>query len=199
MYKNYEAPNYLKDTIDHYSKIFDWNWPYRFFCTLTFQYQLSDKQGIEFASQHIRRFNKSLLGKHWKKHGALCIKGVAVLEHASIRKVVGEKRVPVSDRGSCHFHFLLNDHPSLDKDPNVALKQVTEAWERAARSINFRLTKKLVSKNGTDVQLFKTKGVYGYMLKESCNPTWRYQERLFLLDGEGLVALDLARLPMGTL
>jgi hypothetical protein len=191
MYQNYKVFDNQNVKVEKYIKLIDKYDPYRFFATLSFQYELTDKQGIKFASQHIRRLNKKLLGKYWKSHGGKCLTGVTTLEHANIRKRATKDGRPLKDRGTCHFHFLLHDHPSLDKDPNVALGQLTKAWEAAARSLNYRKTRKLVSKDGTDVQLFHTTGVYGYMLKEAWNPSWKRQERFFVLDGEGLIYVDL--------
>jgi hypothetical protein len=191
MYQNYKVFNNQDIRVEKYITILNSYWPYRFFATVSFQYKLTDKQGMEFASQHMRRLNKKLLGKYWKSHGIKCLTGVATLEHANIRKRITEDGRPIKDRGTCHFHFLLHDHPSLDKNPNVALRQVTEAWEAAAQSLNYKKTRKLVSKNGTDVQLFHTTGVYGYILKEARNPSWKHEERLFLLDGKGLIPIDL--------
>jgi hypothetical protein len=202
MYKNYKIYEDQNDRVKMYSNILDSYWPYRFFATLSFQYPLGDKQGIAFASQLVRRLNKKLLGKHWKSNEDIkCLTGAATLEHASIRKVVGDdvKRRPCRDLGSCHFHFLLHDHPRLDRDPNIALDQMTAAWGKAARSLNYTQTRKLVSVNGTNVQLFQTKGLYGYVLKEAKNPDWKNNERLFLMDSEGLVPIDLHAYSMSTL
>lgn len=185
-----------------YSNILDSYWPYRFFATLSFQYPLDDKQGIAFASQHVRRLNKKLLGKHWKSNDTIkCLTGAAILEHASIKKVIGKgiERRPCKDLGSCHFHFLLQDHACFDQDPNIALVQLTAAWKKAARSLNYTLRRKLVSVNGTNVQLFETKGLYGYVLKEAKNPDWKNHERLFLMDSDGLVPIDLGAYPISTL
>jgi len=202
MYKNYKIHENQHPKIIAYSNILDSYWPYRFFATLSFQYPLDDMQGIDFASQHVRRLNKKLLGKHWKSNEEIrCLTGAATLEHASIRKVIGKgmKQRLSKDLGSCHFHFLLQDHPCLDKDPNIALRQLTEAWQKAARSLNYTQTRKLVSVNGTDVQLFETKGLYGYVLKEAKNPDWKNHERLFLMDSEGLLPIDLREYSLSTL
>jgi hypothetical protein len=190
MYKNYKIFDNQLPKIEHYIDFIDQGWPYRFFATLTFQYKMTDAQGIMFASRHLKRFNKKLLGKRWQKLGLKCVTGIAVLEHAGVRKVAPNGRA-LKDLGSCHFHFLLQDHPIFHTDLEASLKQVTAAWEKAARSLNYKDTRKLVSFHGTDVQIFQTTGVYGYMLKEAKNHGWEHQERLFYVDREGLLHVDM--------
>jgi hypothetical protein len=189
MYKNYEIFKNQCAKVQKYIDFIDTNWPYRFFATLTFQFKLMDTQGIAFASEHIKRLNRRLLGRSWSKQGLQCLTGVATLEHASILKRSHDDHV-IKDRGSCHFHFLLHDHPCFDKNPDVALHQLTEAWEASARSLNYKVTRKLVSARGTNVQLFETTGVYGYILKEAKTPGWERQELLFYVDGKGLLYID---------
>lgn len=190
MHKNYKTYEYQSTKVEKYVEFIHKYGPYRFFATLSFQYKLNDYQGIDFASKFVRRLLKKLFGKHWKKHGVKCLAGLATLEHASILKRVGKESRRVKDRGSCHFHFLLHDHPCFDHNPDVALRQLTDAWEKAAHGLNYKATRKLVSANGTDVQLIQTNGIYGYILKEAKNPSWRNEERLFFLDGEGLLSID---------
>jgi hypothetical protein len=191
MYKNYKIFENQHPKLQKYIYFIDQGWPYRFFTTLTYQYALTDRAGIDFASELLKRFNRKLLGRNWKKKGLPCVTGVATLEHANILKL-DQNEQAIKDRGTCHFHFLLHDHPNLPKDPAAALQEVTKAWEASARSLNYRKSRKLVSKNGTDVQLFQTTGLYGYILKEAKNPGWEYQERLFYLDGKGLLHIDAA-------
>jgi hypothetical protein len=190
MYKNYEILINDDAKIQKYIDFIRLYGPYRFFATLTFQYALTDEEGIKHASEHIKRFLKKLFGRHWQKHGIACLTGIATLEHASILKQDKDSKRSIKDGGTCHFHFLLKDHPSLHKDPLAALRQVAEAWETSARSLNYKISRKLVSTHGTDVQLIQTDGIYGYVLKEGKNPVWKYQERLFYLDKEGLLAVD---------
>ncbi len=192
MYKNYEILIDRNAKIQKYIEFMRLYGPYRFFATLTFQYALTDEQGITHASEHIKRLQKKLFGRHWRKHGIPCLTGIATLEHASIFKQDKDSKAHIRDRGTCHFHFLLKDHPSLHKDPLAALQQVTEAWETSARSLNYKISRKLVSTHGTDVRLIETDGIYGYVLKEAKNPAWKYQERLFYLDKEGLLTVDAA-------
>jgi hypothetical protein len=189
MYKNYKVFENQHPKIQKYIDFVDQGWPYRFFATLTFQHALTDREGINFASEHIKRFNRRLLGRNWIRNALPCVTGIATLEHASIGKR-GRDGQAIKDRGACHFHFLLQDHLSLSKDPAVALREVTQAWATSARSLNYKSTRKLVSVHGTDVQLFQTTGVYGYILKEAKNPGWEHQERLFYLDGRGLLHVD---------
>lgn len=60
--------------------------PYRFFVTLTFQYLMpTDEEGISCASIFMGRLNKKLLGRRWREEGKH-LEGVAILEHANIRK-----------------------------------------------------------------------------------------------------------------
>jgi len=201
MYKNYKIYESQHPKVQKYMDFMDQGWPYKFFATLTFQYALTDRAGIAFASEHVKRFNRKLLGRNWSKQRLPCLTGMATLEHASILKRTHDGHA-IKDRGTCHFHFLLHDHPSFDKDPAIALHEVTQAWEASARSLNYKSTRKLVSVNGTDVQLFETTGVYGYILKEAWMPSWKYQERLFYLDGKGLLHIDASLVnaaPMRTL
>jgi len=191
MYRSYKIFENQDAKVQKYIDFIDQGWPYRFFATLTFQYRLSDSLGIAFASEHIKRLNKRLLGRSWSKRGLQCLAGVATLEHASILKHSYDGRV-IKDRGTCHFHFLLHDHPCFDRYPEAALHQLTDAWEASARSLNYKATRKLVSVHGTNVQLFETTGVYGYILKEAKTPSWEHLERLFYMDGEGLLHIDAA-------
>jgi hypothetical protein len=191
MYQNYKVFKNQHYRVQKYTKIIEGYGEYKFFATLSYQYKLTDTDGIEFASQHIRRLNKKLSGKFWRSHGIKCITGISTLEHADIRKRFSKDGRPLKDRGTCHFHFLLQDHGKLSSDPTLALRQMTEAWEAAARSLNFKKTRKLVSQNGTNVKLVDTTGVYGYILKEAKKKSWRDEERLFFLDGDGLIPIDL--------
>lgn len=177
--------------IIEYSKVLDSYWPFKYFSTLSYQYPFSDRKGVEYATQHIVRFNGHLnnLNIDDKKHRP--ITGIAVLEHTKLKKIM-EDGTTIKDLGNCHFHFLLHDHPYLDKDPNVGLRQVRSAWDKSARSLNYKRNRKLVSKNGTMTQLFQTKGIYGYVLKEAKDFNWKYQERVFLLDNHGLIPIDFS-------
>jgi hypothetical protein len=119
-----------------------------------------------------------------------------VLETASIRKKVQGSPRCIKDRGNYHFHFLIHDHPKLSSDRTRGLWQLSKAWREIARGLNYQRTKKLVSVNGTDVQIVDTDGVIGYVLKEAKDWAWKEKERLFFLDGKGLIPIDLSRLKL---
>ena len=122
--------------------------------------------------------------------------GVALLETANICKKTDGASQSIKDRGNHHFHFLLHDHPKLSSDPMRGLWKLDKAWRASACSLNYEKKKKLISVNGTDVQLVATDGVYGYVLKEAKNWAWKYKERLFFLDGEGLIPINLSTMKL---
>ncbi len=185
MYRNYDTVRPEISNKQKYIDLVEAYGPYKFFATLSFQYALTDNVGIAYASQLVRRLNKKLFGKHYKKHGVKGVTGIAVLEHADIRKRTKQGR-SIKDRGSCHFHFLLHGHESFETDPTLALAKVKDSWERAAHGLNYKATKKLVGMNGTDVQLVTTTRVQKYLLKEAWHPLWDCSEHLFYLDDNGL-------------
>jgi hypothetical protein len=196
-YKTYENQH---PNVEKYSLLVTPYGPYRFFASLSFQYFLSEKQAIDSASKVVVGLNRKLLELDWPSEANPPPKscpfptGIAVLEKTSIRKKIQGSPRCIKDRGNCHFHFLLRDHPKLSSDPTRGLWQLSRAWGEVARGLNYQKTRKLVSVNGTDVQLVVTNGVIGYVLKEAKNSSWKYQERLFYLDREGLLPIDLSQL-----
>lgn len=201
MYKNYKTFEDQDAKVQKYVDFVNDYGPYRFFASISFQYKLTDSEGIAYGSEHVKRLNKKLLGRSWAKQEIQCLTGMATLEHASIlkRSYDGHR---IKDRGSCHFHFLLRDHPCFDRNLETAVYQLADAWAASARSLNYRETRKLVSAHGTDVQCVQTNAVTGYILKEARLFSWGQQERLFYLDGKGLLSIDatpILRSPAGSL
>jgi len=162
--------------------------PYRFFPTLTFNYALNDQEGIEAASTLVRRLNKKLLGKHWKKHGVQPLRGIATLERTRLgrRKPDGSA---VRDRASCHFHFLIQDHDSFAKDESEAMCAFTQSFETVARALNLNQRCKLVGRDGAVVRSVDTDGVMGYVVKDARFDSWLTKDRFFLLDESGLLLM----------
>jgi hypothetical protein len=197
-YKPYENQH---PNVEKYSQLIALHGPYRFFTTLTFQYFLSEKEAIDSASQVVVALRRKLLEMNWPiglDTPSLCPSpgGIAVLEKASSCKKVKGTVQSIRDRGNCHFHFLLHDHPKLSSDPARGLWELGKAWREAARGLNYKNRKKLVSVNGTDAQLVATTGLFGYVLKEAKDWAWKDRERLFLLDGKGLIPVDLSQLKL---
>jgi len=185
--------------VEKYSQLVALHGPYRFFTTLTFQYFLSEKEAIESASQVIVALRRKLLEMDWPSGfdpSGPCPSpgGIAVLEKASARKKLKGTSHSIKDRGNCHFHFLLHDHPKLSLDPARGLWELGKAWREAARGLNYKSKKKLVSVNGTDAQLVVTTDVIGYVLKEAKDWSWKNKQRLFFLDQEGLIPIDLSQM-----
>lgn len=154
--------------------------PYQYFATITFQYKLTEDEAKEYTSIAIRRLNKKLLGRKYDKSDP--ITGIAVLEKANIFSN-SKKR----DHGNCHFHFLFHAHSALTGSPQELLERFERAFRSAALGLNLGKTRSLVSKHGTNVQLVRDDRVFGYMVKEAKKPAWKQDERLFFLDGNGLV------------
>jgi len=195
MYKNYENL-YFKllsctDRQDHVTTLVRRLGPYRFFVTLTFQYRLSDQEGIEAASVFIRRLNRKLFKRNWRNQGHF-LRGVAFLERASIAK-----REHGKDRGNCHFHFLiedpvLKDKPLLDRCGAVAAREMGKAAAAAGSCLNYKGTRKLVSKRGTKVKhITDHKRTVSYVTKEARNPSWWTEDRFFLFDVQGMVPASI--------
>jgi hypothetical protein len=195
-YKTYENQH---PNVERYSQLVALHGPYRFFATLSFQHFLTEKQAVESASKVVAGLRRKLLEMDWPSGfdpSSPCPSpgGIAVLEKASIRKKLKGTPHSIKDRGNCHFHFLLHDHPKLSLDPARGLWELGKAWRETARGLNYKSQKKLVSVNGTDVQTVDTDGVIGYVLKEAKDWAWKEKERLFFLDGQGLIPIDLSTL-----
>jgi hypothetical protein len=167
------------------------NGPYRFFATLSFEYELPYAKAIEYGSLHARRVTKHAIGKHWKWRGLAPLTGMVVLEraklfHRSTRKF-----------GGYHFHYLIEDHPSLPRDDQAALKVMQDAFQKAAKRLVLKSLKrkgrkskdvKLVTKaNGTQVQLvYDLPGVCKYVSKEAWHWQWEWLDRVFYLGENGI-------------
>jgi len=195
-YKIYENQH---PKVERYRELVALHGPYRFFATLSFQYRLSEKPAVDSASQVVEALQRKLLECDWPAGAdstAPCpiLGGVAVLEKANVRKKLRGTSQSIKDRSNCHFHFLLHDHPKLSSDPTRGLWEFSKAWREAARGLNYRNTKKLVSVNGTDAQLVASAEVLGYVLKGAKDWGWKDKERLFFLDGKGLIPIDLSQL-----
>jgi hypothetical protein len=201
MQNTYKIYDNQHPNVETYSQLVALYGPYRFFASLSFQYFLSEQQAIESASRVLAGLNSKLLELDWPSEDSPpdpCPfpTGVAVLEKANIRKKAQGIAHRIKDRGNYHFHFLLHDHPKLSSDPKRGLWQLSKAWREVARRLNHEKTRTLVSVNGTDVQLVVTDGVIGYILKEAKDWSWKDRERLFLLDDEGLLPIDLSQLKL---
>lgn len=164
--------------------------PYRFFPTLTFNYPLTDGEGIDTASLLIRRLNKKLLGKHWRSKGIEPLRGIATLERTKLKRNAdcGEPR---KDRASCHFHFLVRDHDILARDDTAALAEFEAAFGAVARRLNYQRKTQLVGKDGAKVSAVYSEGAHEYVVKDAWKYNWELSKRFFLLAEDGLlVAFD---------
>ncbi len=198
-YKPYENQH---PNVEKFSQLVALHGPYRFFATLSFQYHLSEKQAIDAASKVVTGLHRKLLGLNRPKGATSSCPspgGIAVLEKKSIRKKLRSTSQTIKDRGNCHFHFLLHDHPKLSSNPAKDLRELSKAWHESARALNYKNGRKLVSVNGTDMQLVVTSDVIGYVLKEAKDWAWKDSERLFLLDGQGLIPIDLSHIKLDRL
>lgn len=197
-YRPYENQH---PNVEKFSQLVALHGPYRFFATLSFQHLLSERQAIDAASKVVTGLHRKLLGLN-RPDGITATSscpspgGIAVLEKKSIRKKLKSSSQTIKDRGNCHFHFLLHDHPKLSSDPAKDLRELSKAWHEAARALNYKNGKKLVSVNGTDMQLVVTSDVIGYVLKEAKDWAWKDSERLFLIDGQGLIPIDLSHIKL---
>lgn len=155
-------------------KIIKSHGPYKFFATLTFQRQVTDKEGFILASQFLKRLHACVFGEEeWLTTQRL--EGVALLERTKLfKKSYGR------DRGTCHFHFLIKDHPNLDARFHDAFI-FGDAVSRAANSLNFKKKRKAVSKHGTNTQEVYSDNVISYVSKESRDFSWWLEPRLFFL------------------
>jgi hypothetical protein len=166
----------------YYIDMLNGSGPFRFFNTLTFQYLISDDQGRELADIYWRRTTKNIF--HRKRTLPLTsIQGIALLE-----------RAPIYENGpkSCHFHFLIKDHPVFSMDESVAIAQLMSAAWKASRNFKTFDGRTLVSEEtkGIDVRSVYDDNVAGYLLKDASQFGWRGTERLFYLDKEGLISVD---------
>lgn len=176
--KQYQVMN----AVDSYRK-------YRFTTTLTFQYFITPAEAIAAASTFIRRLHRGLFGRYgWRNVDSL--NGVAFLEFANIKR-----RRHGRDRGNCHFHFLIANHPSFEQHPIRALRSLQDAVGTAGSSLNYRKTAKLVSKLGTHVGLVSDRGAITYATKEAKHLSWWQQDRAFLIHGSGLVPWQIQLRP----
>jgi hypothetical protein len=166
---------------EHYDTLLKSYGPYRFFVTLTFQRRISVEQGREKAGIYWGRTTRKL---HGRREPVTSVHGCAVLERASIKPDGTGYKNP-------HFHFLIKDHPIFSTDDDTALQQLKEASWRAAKNFKTWYGKPLVSAgdNGIDVKLVYSGDVTHYLSEDSWQYGWKREERLFLLDMNGLVQM----------
>ncbi|WP_243038729.1 hypothetical protein [Dyella sedimenti] len=157
--------------------------PYRNWGTLTFQYELSDKHAKQFASDHWRKTQRELLGRNWISKGIQPLTGLVIMEKAMIFART------TREFGSCHFHYLIHDHPALDRDNNRAAAQLETAFVAAARTLTHRNRRwQLVSKHGAVVDpVWDQAGICGYVAKEAASRNWKWHDRVRFLCQDGAI------------
>ncbi|MET3654266.1 hypothetical protein [Dyella japonica] len=196
MIRDFETEEFLDIKHNQVADVIKQYGPYRFFVTLTFQRPVDDASALRHGEVFVGRLHKQLFGRYgWRSVRPLT--GVVLLEREDIKK---KRRYPglqtgvellapvdvgkilwVRDRGNCHFHFLLRDHPALERRPVKALRRFQQAARKAGTSLNYSETEKLVSKNGVYVSLAPDKGAINYVSKESRYLSWWSEERLFFI------------------
>lgn len=165
-------------------KRFDGYGPYRFFLTLTFRYELSDRDGQEALAKLWRRLMKKVLGKRWIRHGIEPMTGIAVLEKAQLFAQT------TREFGSCHFHLLVHDHPNLPRDDHSAVIKLWPAFVDAAMQLTHKNRRRqLASKHGLNLQVIRageSRNVSKYVAKEALQSSWKWDERVFYLGKGGI-------------
>lgn len=157
--------------------------PFRIFNTLTFQYNITDEQGREFADIYWRRLTKKIFDTD-RCAARTSIHGVVVLERKSVRKDGKGRKNP-------HFHFLIKHHPILSDDIDEAIAQIQLAGMKASRNFKTFTGVPLVSKKkGIDTREAYDRGVVDYLFKDATQWGWKGADRLFMLDKKGLVSND---------
>lgn len=158
--------------------------PYRFFMTLSFQYELSDREGQEALGKAWRRCMKKVLGKRWISKGVKPLTGVAVMEKAQIFDKSS------LEFGSCHFHMLIHDHHRLPKDDLFAGILLFLAFADAANQLTHKNRRhQLVSKHGVHLKIIgprQSRSFCKYVAKEARQTGWRWDERVFYLGKDGI-------------
>lgn len=147
--------------------------PYRAFATLTFNEFINERAAWSIASKHWRKVERELLGRNWIEKEIPQMTGLVVLEHAAVAKNI---KNPLA---SCHFHYLIHDHPKLSRDDNSAVRELSQAFVVAARQLTHKNRRSQVtSKNGTDVQLVTNQWrLCQYVSKEATRTPWFWNSR----------------------
>jgi len=158
--------------------------PYRFFMTLSFQYELSDKEGQEVLAKVWRRLMKKVLGKRWIKKGIKPLTGIVVLERAQLFAQ------STREFGSCHFHLLVHEHPRLPKNDIFAAIKLLQAFIDAAKQMTHPNRRwQLVSKHGVNLKVIRpgeSASFAKYVAKEAVRHDWKWDERVFFLGKNGI-------------
>ncbi|ULU23168.1 hypothetical protein [Dyella terrae] len=158
--------------------------PYRFFLTLSFNYELSDHEGQEALAKLWRRLMKKVLGKRWISKGVKPMTGVAVLEKAQIFAQ------STREFGSCHFHLLVHHHPHLSEDDLIASITLLLAFADAAKQLTHKNRRwQLVSKHGVSLKIIgpgESPSFVKYVAKEALRHGWKWDERVFYLGKDGI-------------
>ncbi len=196
MIRDFETGEFLD--IKHYqaADVISQYGPYRFFVTLTFQRPVDDVSALRHGEVFVGRLHKQLFGRYgWRSVNPLV--GVALLEREDVRKKNGYGRPQsgvaflepmdadkirwLRDRGNCHFHFLFQGHPAIERKPIKALRRFEQAVRKAGSGLNYSETEKLVSKNGVKAGLAFDKGAINYVSKEARYLSWWNEDRLFFI------------------
>ncbi|WP_109127026.1 hypothetical protein [Dyella sp. C11] len=165
-------------------KVLDGCGPYGFFLTLTFQYEISDEEGQQAIAKVWRRTMKKVLGRRWIKKGVNPMTGIAVMEKAQIFDRSSR------EFGSCHYHLLVHDHPSLPRDALAAAAKLFLAFTDAAKQLTApNRRRQLVSKHGVNVIAIgsgESPAFCKYVAKEVGLKNWRWDDRVFYLGKDGI-------------
>ena len=157
--------------------------PYRFWGTLTFQYELDEPKAKSELKKFWRKVQREVLKANWIEKGRPQMTGIAILEHAFI--------FPHSRRrsGSCHFHFLLHDNPHFARNNARAEQQLTKAFQNAAAKLTHKNKRwQLTSRHGTGVaKVWNAKGICGYVAKEARHWWWEWDKQILFLCKDGAI------------
>lgn len=165
-------------------KLFESYGPYRFFLTLSFNYEVSDEVGQEALARLLRRLMKKLLGRRWIRKGIKPLTGIAVLEKAQIFAQSSR------EFGSCHFHLLIHQHPHLPEDDLLAAVAILQAAIDAAKQLTHKNRRRqLVGKHGLRLKVIgsgESPSFCKYVAKEAIQHGWKWDERVFYLGKDGI-------------
>jgi len=108
--------------------------------------------------------------------------GIAVMELASIDPRGNSSAI------NPHFHYLINDHPSLPREDTKATKLLDKAFKSASTVIRTDgdKPKSLVASDGSGVCSID-EGFLIYLAKQAGDPEWNWSSRVKVLCPDGYV------------
>lgn len=173
---------YDRPKIDELVKRYEALGPFRFTGLLSFQMVVSEQVALRNLALHWRRVQKKALGTRWNIKGVGPMSGIAVMELASIDPRGNSSAI------NPHFHYLINDHPSLPREDTKATKLLDKAFKSASTVIRTDgdKPKSLVASDGSGV-CFIDEGFLIYLAKQAGDPEWNWSSRVKVLCPDGYV------------